>query len=180
MLWLVCMHTLPCIRVVLEVTRSFSASSCFLMFLTKNLSLVSAAPFCWCHFPWVLLPVLGLMNVSFTSSRSLFRLAHGSLYTLYVQGPVLASWPPGTTSTPVNILLAAHPDMHIGESLSLPGNSEARNYPGHSQNNIQSSQEWTDPWLFQTRCNAHELMLRKWIAHWAIRWGALEWLESLT
>lgn len=72
-----------------------SAAACW-PFWQKTLSLQSAAPFYWCQFPRELSPVLHLINVSFTSSRSLFRFAHARLYALYMEGTVLASWPPGS------------------------------------------------------------------------------------
>lgn len=58
--------------------------------------MLGSAPF-HCHrFPWALSPALGLMDVFSTSSCPLLRLSHGSFYMLYVEGPVLASWPPGS------------------------------------------------------------------------------------
>lgn len=108
--------------------------------------LISAPSHCHC-FPWALSPVLGLMNVSSTSF-CLFPGLHRKVFNFFyiVHGrsracqltPWLISMLLGTASEPVNILLAAHPDMHIGKSLSLPGNGEPRNYSGHSQKNTQS------------------------------------------
>lgn len=126
------------------------------------------------------------MNVSFTSPRSLSRLPRGTLYTLYVEGPVLDSCPPG--SFPCFLASLQHQltsfwQLTLTRILVNPSHSqeaaESRNHPGQSQNNIQSSQKRADPWLFQTLCNEHELTLWKWIARWAMIWGALEWLEPL-
>lgn len=139
--------TLPYIRVVLEVTCSFSASSCFLTFLTKNLPSESCSlllmPFSLSTVAcsWFDECLLHLFPLSFQArTRKSLYFVQGGSSTCQLT-PWLISMLPGTTSTPVNILLAAHPDMDIGESLSLPGNSEARSDAGHSQNNIQSSQE---------------------------------------
>lgn len=153
-LWLLCMHTLPCIRVMMEVTGSFSDNSCFLTSLTQILSVINAAPFWWCHFSWAVSPILGLMSPSpihipfsgLHTQKSLFFVCGGS--SSCQLPPWLISMLPDTTLTPVNILLAAPTDIHIDEPLSLPGNSQARNYLSHSQNNMQSSQEWIDLWLF--------------------------------
>lgn len=145
-----------------EVTGSFSASSCSLTSLTQILSVISvisvisSGPFCWCHFSWALSPVLDKC-VLHLSPFPVQTCTRRSLYFLYMEGlyTILASLPlwlifmlPDITLTPVNILLAAPTDMHMGESISLPGNSEARNYLSHGQHNMQSSQEWIDPWLF--------------------------------
>lgn len=126
------MHTLPCIRIVLAVTHSFSVSSCLLTFLTETLSLQSAAPFYWCQFPRELSPVLGLMNGFFTSSHSLFRLAHASLYTLYMEGPVLARWPLG--SFPYSLAPLQHQLMFFWQ-LTL---AFILVNPSHSQETVRS------------------------------------------
>lgn len=136
---------LPCISVMLLVTHSFSGSSCFLNFPTENVGLCSLSlpPFSlstvacsW--FDGCLLHLFLPSSQAFTW-KFLYVVRGGSGTCQLTPG--LISMLCGTTSRPVNILLAAHPDMHNSKSFSLPGNRQSRNDFGHSQNNTQSSQE---------------------------------------
>lgn len=89
------------------------------------------------------------------------RLTQKSFHVLYMEGLGLASWLPG--SFPCSLALLQNQLIFfwqctltcilISHSL-LPGNGESRNDSGHSQKNIQNSQEWIDPWLLQTVCTS--------------------------
>lgn len=182
-LWLLCIHTVLCIRLMLEVTQSFSASSCFLTFLTKiksheryslllmpfSLSAVACSWFDEC--------LLHLFPLFF------WACPQKSLY--FVQG--------GSGSCQLTLLAHFHAAWHhFNTSERSFGSSCWHAYwwiPLTPRKRWGQKLSWPQPkqYIEQPRANwplvvsntMHELRLWKWIAYWDIWRGALEWLEPL-
>lgn len=84
--------------------------------------------------------------------------------------PWLISMLPVTASEPVDILLAAHPDMHIAKSLSLPGKKRVLKlfWSQPKEYTEQSGANW--PLAFIN--SVHESTLWEWTACWVMQRGA--------